>query len=345
MSNQNYGPPGPDQQPPPLPNQSGPGPGESQYPGSQPPGQQPPPLPGQQPGPGSQYPGAQPAAYGQQTPSSAPYGGGQPGQPYGAAGSTPQPGQPYGGGQPGQPYGGQPGQPGQPYGGGQPPQGPPAKPKSAMGKLIPFVAIGVVLLLVAGWFISQRGGDTGQPSGGLTTAVAAPSTDSGGPTTEPARPSAPSTGGSDIKALEVGQCIQFVPVPGATPDADGSIDISHQVVDCNLAGQFKMQVATVTQGPATCPTYDYVRYYQEGLFGAYDQLTICVAPVFEIGVCYALDAETEDYMNASCTDPESLFQVITEVPGTDPSTCEYPEHYFDLPEPAPGKIYCLGPPA
>lgn len=285
-------------------------------------GQQPPPLPNQgNTQPVSQYPGA---AAGQGT--SAGYG--QAGGPQPAG---PQPAGP-------QPTGPQPGY-GQPGYGQQPPQGPggpvpPAPPtgggKGGAGKWIAIAALVVILAVVAAWALTQRDGS----SGGTETSS----------TSSAAQPSAPATGGTNMRELEVGQCMQFVAVPGATPEADGSISVSHKVVDCALAGQFKYMVADVANGPLQCPSdQDYVSYYQQSNFGTASKLTVCLAPVFDVGACYASDP-LQDWRPVSCTSTvdEPLFKIESEIPGTDPAACtDTRAEPFVLPLPEPAKVYCL----
>lgn len=321
MSNQNYGPDGQPtgapqgQQPPPLPNRGGSG-YSSQYPGSA--------------GWSAQNTGARPPgqADGQSGyPSSGPY----PAEAGGQYASGPS-GQPNFGG-----YGQQPPGSGQPYyGAGGPPGGqfPPAPPagKGGKGKWIAIGAILLILAIAAAWALTRLNGDPTSPV----------SVETQGGASAPTVPSAPATGGTQIDELEVGQCIQFVEVPGATPNADGSISSSHQVVDCHLAGQFKWQVATVTNGPSECPTSDYMRYYQTGYLGSqFTNLSICVSPVFDIGVCYSDDPVTGDWVEAACTDPNAYFKIENELTGTDASACSLPDYAMSLPDPAPGKVYCL----
>lgn len=191
-----------------------------------------------------------------------------------------------------------------------------------MGKWIAIGAAVLIVAVIAVWALTQRGSDS--PAETETATV----------------PSAPATGGTNMKDLEVGQCLQFVEVPGATPDASGSIDVTHKVVDCNLAGQFKHQVVSVTRGAAECSAADYTKYYQTGIA---QQLTICVAPIFEVGACYDTDPIT-DWRNVPCT-ADAYFKIISELPGVDKAACAYPDESFSLPDPAPGKVYCIGDPA
>ena len=371
MSNQNYG--SDDQSRGPQQSGQGNWPPSSPYPGSQQPQQpqQPPPLPNRGgPQPSSPYPGnpqwtgsspgpyqsgQQPAAYpssgqyvagsGSQYPSGAQYPSGSAGQyPSGSAGQYPSgPGGQYPSGpaQPGYGYGQQPpvgGQPG--YGAGGPPGGPnpPAPPsgKGGMGKWIAIAAVVLIVVIVAVWAFTQRGGGgSGQPTTPVTTAgTAAPSN----PATSV--PSAPATGSTEMDELVVGQCLQLVEVEGATPEADGSIAVTHQVVDCNLVGQFKLVVASVTNGPAECAT-DYVRYYQSGYLGSdFTNLSVCLAPVLDVGVCYMPD-NIKEWVEVPCTDPSANFKVESELPGTDASTCSFPDAAFILPDPEPARVYCV----
>ncbi len=322
--------------------------------------------------PGQSYPPAGQPGYGAQAgygapgmppgqsypPAGQPGYGAQPGQPgYGA-----QPGQPGYGAQPGQPgYGAQPGQagygsgpettfrpPGQPgygtppgYGAssggmGAPPGGgmgtPPGGKAGGPGKFIAIGAIVLVVVLVAVFAFLQRdklAGGIGKPS--------STSSQTGGST----RPSAPATGGSDITELKQGDCVQFVEIPGAQTTGD-QINVSHKVVDCNLAGQFKLQVASVHDGNADCSKY-MVSYFQDSRIGSMRKLTLCLAPVLEIGRCYASDAVYE-FVDVVCTDPNADFMVEKELQGTDTSQCTDEPPHMVLGEPAPGKVYCLLPP-
>lgn len=363
MSNQNPGPAGsqyPGSQPPPLPGQGA----QPPYPGApQQPGAQPPPLPGQ----GAQPPVSPGSPYGQPTPPAAgAYGSGYPGS---AAQPAAQPSPGYGG-QPSPSYGGQPspnygaqpgygaqapqgGYPGQsPYAGGNPPGGPtpPAPPagggKGGMGKWIAIGALALVVILAAIYAISQRGGESDPPPTTETTYVEPTAT--GDQTTEPptepttTQPTNPSTGSTEIDALTVGECMQFIEVPGATPDPiDGSISVTHETVDCTLTGQFKLQVVSVTEGDMVCPNDDYVEYFQESTFGTGNLLTLCLAPVLEVNHCYLFD-NIKEWIDVPCDNPDSYFMVESELPGTtDASTCSYPDSAFILPEPAPGKVYCV----
>lgn len=344
MSNQNYGPYGPQ-------------PGQPQGPGSQPSPQYNPSgqpgygaQPGQsgQPGYGAQpsY-GAQPGqlGYGAQPGSSGPDYGSQPG--YSA-----QPN--YGGGQPGPNYGGQPnyggGQPGQPNyggqgygGGGTPPPAPPRK-GGGMGKYIAIGAVILALIAVAIFALTQRNNNGGGTGG--TTTTAGPQTTAGGPdnttsapSTAVAPPTAPGGGGTEFDQLAVGDCMQFTETADTNTNASGSITVGHIVVDCNLAGQFKLVVTSKHPGDYDCPV-DYVEYWQSSSFGTGARDTLCLAPVLEPTHCYVYDALYE-WIDVPC-DSAAEIMVESELSGTDPAACSNPSwEHFILPEPAPGKVYCL----
>lgn len=337
MSNQNYGPdnrpqgpqqPGQGGQPasqnpgaqPSSPNQGGEQP-TSQYPTSQQPTSQ---YPGAQPWNGQQgqgasasqqsFPGSQPSGQGSQ------YPGSQPGNQNFQGGYGPQGA-------------------GQNYGGQTPPPGGPNPPtaggKGGPGKWIAIGAVVLIVAIIAIFAFTRLGGNNDKPTG--------PSSDIGSasaPATSGDVPSAPASGGTQMDELEVGQCLQFVEVPGATPEADGSISVTHQVVDCNLAGEFKLIVASVDRGDVECAT-DYVNYYQTGYLGSdYATLSLCLAPVLDVGVCYVPD-NIKEWIPVPCTDPEADFKVESEVPGTDASSCSYPDVAFILPDPEPAKVYCI----
>lgn len=209
---------------------------------------------------------------------------------------------------------------------------PPGGKAGGPGKFIAIGAIVLVVVLVAVFAFLQRdklAGGIGKPS--------STSSQTGGST----RPSAPATGGSDITELKQGDCVQFVEIPGAQTTGD-QINVSHKVVDCNLAGQFKLQVASVHDGNADCSKY-MVSYFQDSRIGSMRKLTLCLAPVLEIGRCYASDAVYE-FVDVACTDPNAEFMVEKELQGTDTSQCTDEPPHMVLGEPAPGKVYCLLPP-
>lgn len=210
-----------------------------------------------------------------------------------------------------------------------------------MGKWIAIAAVAVAAILAL-VFLVTRPGD--QPSTGQTTDAptgqtsAEQSTDA--PTSESSGPSAPSTGGTDFEKLAIGECLQFIEIPDATP-GDDSIEVAHQVVDCNLAGQFKLEVTSIHDGEAACPNDDYVRYFQENYFGTGHETTVCLAPVLDVGVCYVYDA-IEEWIPVECSDPEAYFKIEQEITDSaDAASCSYPEDAFVLPEPAPGHVYCI----
>ena len=337
-----------------------PGSGQPGY-GSQPPASQPgygTQPPAGQPGYGSQ-PSANPPSYGSQPSANPPgYGGQQPGP--GQPGAQPN----YTAGQPGQSgygsqggYGGQPGA--QPYGpgpqpnygggyggGGTPP--PPAPSKSGgMGKFIAIGALVLVLIAVAIFALTQRNGGGGggeTTTGGQTTAgtetTAGGDTTTSAPSTAVAPPTAPGGGGTDYEQLAIGDCMQFTEVAdtntGSTAD---TISVGHVVVDCNLSGQFKLMVSSQHDGNYECPT-DYVAYFQMSSFGTGRQETLCLAPVLEPNRCYTYDALYE-WIDVPC-DAAADFMIEQELSGTDPAACTDPDwEHFVLPEPAPGKVYCI----
>lgn len=207
----------------------------------------------------------------------------------------------------------------------------PQRPSGAWRTLV----LGAAALLA----LTGCGGDG---AGTSTESTAAPETTMAETTEETSVPSAPATGGTAFDALEIGQCVQFSEVPGSTPNASGAIDVTHTVVDCNLVGEFKYQVATSHSTAEECPSTDYVQYYQEGLFGN-QGATYCMAPVFEVGTCYGQDP-INDYAPIDCNAPEQSLLISSEVEGTDTASCPdpAPEANFVLPEPAPGRVYCLG---
>ncbi len=319
MSNQDYGPEGWS----PGPQDPGQGYPPPEHPANAQ-GPQPPPLPKRsaaQPYSPQGYPDS---GYQSAQQPSVQYPHGQTGQyPYGQAGQYP-PGQAnpsnyYNYAQ--QPQAG--GQPGFGAAGPMPPL-PPAN-KGGKGKWIAIGAVVLIVVVIAAWAIIQRM----KPS--------APES----PVTIPGVPSAPATGSTDMDELEVGQCIQLAEVPGSTPDASGDISVTHQVVDCKLAGQFKLKVATVTNGPSECEL-DYVKYYQSGYLGSqFTSLSICLAPVLDVGVCYVPAAIEGYWTPIDCTDPDADFKVHSEVSGTDVWSCDYPDYSFLLPVPEPGKVYCI----
>ena len=150
---------------------------------------------------------------------------------------------------------------------------------------------------------------------------------------------APATGQTDFKALEVGQCLRFVAVSGETPDANGDISVTHEVVDCALTGQFKYLVTHSFDGEAQCPNNEYSTYYQRNLLGGKSK-SFCVAPVFEAGSCYR-NNDLQDPEVIACTDSRREFMVESVSDGIDPASCSVPEQAIVIPEPAPGKVYCL----
>ena len=206
-----------------------------------------------------------------------------------------------------------------------------------MGKWIAIAAVVLIVAIVAVWAFTQRGGSgSAQP----TTPVTVDTAGTAAPTNPITVPSAPATGSTEMDELVVGQCLQFVEIEGATPEADGSIAVTHQVVDCNIVGQFKLVVASVTNGPVECAT-DYVRYYQSGYLGSdFTNLSVCLAPVLDVGVCYMPD-NIKEWVEVPCTDPSANFKVESELPGTDASTCSFPDAAFILPDPAPARVYCV----
>lgn len=226
-------------------------------------------------------------------------------------------------------------------GGGQPLRGEsrsvhtPAR--SGTGGLGKWVVIGVVALmvgLVVVWALNRpEGGSAG------TAATATPTANAGDLHSE--QPDGQSTGGVAIDALGVGQCIQLVAIEGAghNPD-DQAIPVTHQVVDCGLAGEFKLVVASSTVGEATCPNEDYVRYRQTGTDGT--RLTLCLAPAFEVNRCYASDP-LKEWIDTPCDDPVAFFRIEAEHTPADPGLCPSAEGAFVLPEPDPGRVYCIGP--
>lgn len=314
MPNQDSGPyesSGRPQQPnQPAPGQDYPPPGQPTQPGAP----QPPPLPTSGP-----QPSADPAA------------GSQPWQAAPSA-ATPQ-------------FGGQP-----PYqGGGMPPGGPPpgsSSGKGGMGKWIAIAAVAVAAILALVFILTRPGEQTtDDPTTSApeqTTSTAEQTTTQ--PTAASTGPSAPSTGGTDFDKLAVGECLQFIEIPDATPGED-SIEVAHQVVDCNLAGQFKLEVTSIVDGTAECPNGDYVRYFQENYFGSGDATTVCLAPVLDVDVCYIYD-DIEEWIPVDCSDPEAYFKIEKEIAdSTDATSCTYPDDAFVLPEPAPGRVYCITNPA
>ena len=197
------------------------------------------------------------------------------------------------------------------------------------------IALGAAAMLV----LAGCGGGGSEPTEAPTTEPAATDVTTA-ETSEPAPPSAPATGGTDFDALEVGECLQFLEVPGATPDASGNIEVTHEVVDCNLAGQVKHLVTHSFDGPATCPNDDYTTYFQEGFLGNPSK-SFCLAPVFEAGVSYGSDP-INDYAPIDPADPNKYFTVESIIQGTDTTACPNQDwEHFSFPEPAPGTIYCL----
>lgn len=203
------------------------------------------------------------------------------------------------------------------------------------------LAIAVVVVFFVAFYAITRGliGSDPAPTNNSPVSVQAPG---GSPSPMVSQPNAPATGGTDINQLQVGQCLQLFEMPGATPNAD-SIDVEHEVVDCNLAGQFKLEVGSIHEQTAECPT-DYVRYYQENTFGDGDRVTVCLAPVFDPGVCYSYDP-IKEWVPVECADAGAEFVVEKELPDTtDPAACAAVDGAFVLPEPAPGRVYCIAPP-
>lgn len=194
-------------------------------------------------------------------------------------------------------------------------------------------ALAVVLAVV--WALNRIGGSApgvvASPSGTpQSPGVGEPSVES---------PSALAPNGMDT--LQVGQCIRFVAVPGAAADpVDGSVPVTHELADCQLAEQFKLIVASVTRGGTSCPTADYVKYYQPDASGSGNRLTVCLAPVFELGRCYAPNG-IEEWVDTPCADPASYFQIDNVLNGSDPAGCTVPENSLIFPEPEPGRVYCL----
>ncbi|MGI5952287.1 MAG: hypothetical protein ACOX61_10665 [Brooklawnia sp.] len=204
----------------------------------------------------------------------------------------------------------------------QEPQGP--ANKRGMGKWIVVGAVAaLVVVLAALAFVTGRiGGQQGS---------------------DPDGPQAPTSAEVAVGELEIGQCLQFAEVSGAAP-TDGSIEVAHQVVDCNLVGQFKLKVASIHQGSAECPT-DYVRYFEQNLLGNAEEATVCLSPVLDTGACYKYD-RVQEWLEVDCRDPEAEFIVEKELPDTtDTAECTFTDGAFVLPEPAPGRVYCIAAPA
>ena len=200
------------------------------------------------------------------------------------------------------------------------------RPASRVARILLVVVL--VVAIAAGWALLG----SGVLSPGVAPAGSSPST---------IGPPAPVAAGSDIDELQVGQCLQFVVVADVTPDpVDGAVPMRHRVVDCSLTGGFLMIVASLAEGPAICPGADLVQYFQRGTLGEAVR-TVCLAPVFEVGACYA-PAGVLEWAPVACTDPAAHFRVLSDVPGTgDVAACPDPENVFVLPGPPPGRVYCL----
>lgn len=136
-------------------------------------------------------------------------------------------------------------------------------------------------------------------------------------------------GGSadEFESLEVGQCIQFI----ESADSDDGTTVGYRVVDCAKAGEFKLQITSVNP-TAGCANDEYVEYGSE-------THRVCVAPVLEVGSCYAPD-DVAEWIDAPCDSDEVYFKVEKELSGTDTAECTDADGHFVLPEPAPGKVYC-----
>lgn len=200
------------------------------------------------------------------------------------------------------------------------------------------VALGAAALLV----LAACGGGSEPTQTTTTTDPGSQTTAASSVPSAPSEPSAPATGGTDFDELMVGECLQFLEVPGATPDAAGNISVTHEVVDCNLAGQFKHLVTHSFDGPANCPNEDYTTYFQEGFLGGQSK-SFCLAPVFEAGASYAQEP-INDFVAVDAANPDKVFTIESVLEGVDPAGCVDQTYApFILPEPAPGKVYCLAP--
>lgn len=241
-------------------------------------------------------------------------------------------------------------QPGQPSfdasddDGGRAHRSPPARPSARTGlaKWALIVAAALTVVLVGVWVLNRLGATTG----GIADPETSPLPTASAQTSQTDERSAEQSssappGDNGMAALQVGQCIGFVEVAGAAVDpAGGSVPVTHEVVDCEQSEQFRLVVASVSGGGASCPNPDYVKYFQPDATGKDDRLTVCLAPVFEIGRCYAPDP-IKEWVATECTDPASYFQIDNVLAGSDPAGCTVPADSFTFPEPDPGRVYCL----
>lgn len=138
-------------------------------------------------------------------------------------------------------------------------------------------------------------------------------------------------GGGTSDELTVGSCLQFERTAGtSTSGSGGSITVSHKVVDCNLSGEFKVQVTEINPADDCLP--DYVQYGSS-------EVQYCLAPVLEVDHCYAPD-DIYEWIDMDCDNPDVYFRIEKELAGTDTAECTDKTGHFELPVPAPGKIYC-----
>lgn len=134
--------------------------------------------------------------------------------------------------------------------------------------------------------------------------------------------------GGGLADLQIGDCIKFVEV---SETADDAATVGYEQVDCDKAGEFKLVVTSINPADG-CANEEYVNY------GSEDH-SVCVAPVLEVGSCYAPD-DVAEWVVSDCTAEETYFKVEKELSGVDTAECTDADGHFILPEPDPGKVYC-----
>ncbi|OYO10363.1 hypothetical protein BI335_17680 [Enemella evansiae] len=151
---------------------------------------------------------------------------------------------------------------------------------------------------------------------------------------------------NQFRALSAGDCIRLVAVGNSEPARDGSLTVGHEEVACD-AGPTPMTytVATVGPGEQSCPTTDYVEYYQVGQTSRANpteqrQWTTCLVPNYRPDTCYADDDSTLGYQAVPCGQAAS-FRVDSV---TDRADAQCPEPAREMVYPEPPRTFCVRPP-